>query len=220
MSSKVPQSIPGFRTGSRIIMHLLSNYTVHGRHNIPEEGAFLMCTNHMSYWDAPAMGGALTLSLPGFAAKKYKGTVFGILFNVGAPVWIEQDAPDRKALQRALEIIKQGNPFAVAPEGTRSHTGALIEGKEGAAFLATRTNIPILPAVMWGTENIGKRLRPKVNIVFGKTFKLPEGRAKGDELKEYTDRIMCALAALMPEKYHGFYAGHPLIEEMAEIVRE
>jgi 1-acyl-sn-glycerol-3-phosphate acyltransferase len=105
------------------------------------------------------------------------------------------------------------------PEGTRSKTGGLIEGREGIAFVATRANVPILPAALWGVEKILKRPRPRVNIRVGRPFRLPEGRAKGEQLHDYTDRVMCAIAALLPEQYHGVYAGHPLIEEMARIVR-
>jgi hypothetical protein len=64
-----------------------------------------------------------------------------------------------------------------------------------------------------------KRPRPRVMVRIGKPFRLPEGRAKSRDLDEYTTRIMCAIAALMPEKYHGVYAGNPVIEEMAKIVR-
>jgi 1-acyl-sn-glycerol-3-phosphate acyltransferase len=68
-------------------------------------------------------------------------------------------------------------------------------------------------------EKILKRPRPRVNLRVGRPFRLPEGRAKGEQLRDYTDRVMCAIAALLPEQYHGVYAGHPLIEEMARIVR-
>jgi len=64
-----------------------------------------------------------------------------------------------------------------------------------------------------------KRPRPRVNIKIGKPFRLPEGRAKGDQLDQYTERLMCAVAALLPEQYHGHYAGNPLIAEMAQLVR-
>lgn len=218
---EIPMSIPGFRTGCRIFMHLVSNYTVTGRHHIPQDGSYILISNHMSFFDAPAMGAALTGQIAGFAAKKYKNhPLLRIAFAAGAPVWIEQEAPDRRALQHGLKIIKAGHPFVLSPEGTRSPTCSLIEGKEGAAFLATRTRVPILPGVIWGTERIFRSVRPKVNIVFGKPFFLPEGRVKGDMLRDYTDRMMCAIAALLPEKYHGFYAGNPLIEEMATLVRE
>jgi hypothetical protein len=92
-----------------------------------------------------------------------------------------------------------------------------------------RENIPIEPPYIiisnhmsyWDIPVINtppKHPRPNVYARFGKPFRLPEGRAKGDQLDAYTERIMCAIAALLPEQYHGVYAGNPLIEEMRQIV--
>ncbi len=215
---KIPNSIFGFRTGSRIFMHLLSNFKVIGRENIPQP-PFLATSNHLSYFDVPAVAASMTLTIPAFAAKKYQGTWMEPLFRMGGPVWIEQASPDRQALMTALKLLKKGSPFAIAPEGHRSRSGTLMEAKEGVAFIATRANVPIVPWVMWGTEKIFKHPRPQVRVRIGKPYRLPEGRAKGDMLKEYTDRIMCAIAALLPEQYHGVYKDHPFIEEMAAIVR-
>jgi 1-acyl-sn-glycerol-3-phosphate acyltransferase len=201
-------------------MHLVSDYKVIGRENLPPKNTpFILVGNHLSYLDVPAMGGAMDRNTPAFAAKKYRGTLFGLLFYLGAPVWIEQSSPDRAALTQALKILKAGHPFAIAPEGTRSRTGALQEGKDGTAFLVSRTDYPIVPVVVYGVENIFKQWRPQVRVVIGKPFYLPQKRAKDAELTEYTERIMCAMAALLPEKYHGYYAGNPLIEEMAQLVR-
>lgn len=208
----------GLHTGSRIFMHLFSNYRASGLENIPKP-PFLLTFNHLAFWDAPAIGAVLNYPTPAFAARKYKGKPISLLFYVGSPVWIEQESPDRKALATALKILEQGNLFAIAPEGTRSKTGSLMQGLEGVAFLATRANVPILPGALWGTNHMFKSLRPQVRVVFGKPYRLPEGRAKGNQLMEYTERIMCAIAALLPEAYHGVYAGNPLIQEMAALVR-
>lgn len=206
----------GLRTGSKIFMHLLSDYRVIGRANVPKP-PFLLTCNHLAFWDAPAIAGAVNYVTPGFSAKKYKGKLTGLLLYIGSPVWIEQDAPDRRALMTALKILEGGDLFAVAPEGHRSK-GSLIPGQEGVAFMATRANVPILPIAISGTENIFKHWRPQVRVTVGKPYRLPEGRTKREQLAEYTDRIMCALAALLPESYRGVYAGHALIPEMAALV--
>ncbi len=213
-----PKSIYGIRTLFRVLMHLVSRYKVLGRENRPDY-QFLMTTNHLAFIDVPAMAGGLNRDVAVFAAKKYQGTRLEWMFRLGSPVWVEQESPDRKALMYMLKLAQKGYNIGAAPEGHRSKTGGLLQGQEGAAFLATRANIPILPIVTWGTEKVFKHPRPKVTVRIGKPYRLPEGRAKGEQLKEYTDRIMCALAALLPEGYHGVYAGHPMIEEMAKIVR-
>lgn len=198
-------------------MRLFSSYHAEGQANIPQP-PFLLTCNHLSYFDAPAIGAVVNYATPAFAAKKYRGTLMGLWFYVGSPVWIEQDAPNRHALTTALKIMEQGDLFAIAPEGRRSKTGALMRGHEGAAFIASRAGVPILPVAIAGTERLFRTLRPSVRVNIGRPYRLPEGRAKGEQLAEYTERIMCALAALLPESYRGVYAGHPLLAEMAAMV--
>jgi 1-acyl-sn-glycerol-3-phosphate acyltransferase len=219
MTERIPKSVPGFRTGCRILLHALSDFNVEGRQNFPTEGGYIICGNHLSYVDGLAMGAGMIHDVVGFAAKKYQKKAFGLLFRLGAPLWIEQESPDRRAIQQAIHALKSGRPLGIAPEGTRSKSGVLQQGKEGAAYIATRANVPIVPTAMWGTENVFKQLRPTVQVVYGKPFRLPKGRAKTEDLKDYTEMIMCAIAALLPEEYHGYYAGNTRIEEMAPRVR-
>ncbi|MEP6986586.1 MAG: lysophospholipid acyltransferase family protein [Chloroflexota bacterium] len=219
-SNEIPiwEPLPGSRTICKVFMHLFSHYSVTGLENIPQR-PYLVTFNHESYWDSPAIGSQFKDTVPTFTARKYKGTLVGLLLHVGSPVWIDQESADRQALTTALKIMQQGSPFAIAPEGTRSKSGKLLEGHEGVAFIATRANVPIVPVAVIGTNLMFKQVRPEVCVTVGKPYKLPEGRARGDQLAAYTDRIMCAIAALMPEQYHGYYTGNPLIAEMAKVVR-
>jgi len=202
---------------TRFLLWLVARYEVVGKENIPE-APFLVVSNHMSFWDIPAVNYPLPFGTVGLAARKYRGRRIEKLFELYPLIWVEQFSADRKALRDAITVLKGGVPLGIAPEGTRSRVGKLIQGRGGAAFIATRANVPIVPSAVWGTEKVLKHPRPKVVARFGKPFRLPEGRAKGDQLDEYTERIMCAIAALLPERYHGYYAGHPLIEEMQKIV--
>ncbi len=202
---------------SRFILHLVSRYTVTGREHIPPEPC-IFASNHMSYWDVPAVNSAIGFGTVGMAARKYLGTWKEPFFRMYPIIWVEQFSADRAALRDAITVLKAGVSLGIAPEGTRSKVGALIEGRSGTAFIATRANVPIVPCAVWGTEKVLKRPRPAVRVRFGKPLRLPEGRAKGDDLDIYTERILCAIAALLPERYHGYYAGNPLIEEMRAIV--
>ncbi len=202
---------------SRLLLFLFARYEVIDRHNIPAP-PFLMVSNHMSFFDVPAVNYPAPYGIVGLAARKYKGTKYELLFRLYPVIWVSQFSADRAALRDAITVLKAGTSLGIAPEGTRSKVGALIQGRGGPAYIATRANVPIVPACVWGTEKVLKHPRPKVVVRYGKPFRLPEGRAKGDDLKDYTERIMCAIAALLPEQYHGYYAGHLLIEEMRRIV--
>jgi 1-acyl-sn-glycerol-3-phosphate acyltransferase len=203
---------------TRLMLALVCRYEVIGRENIPAEPPYIIVSNHMSYWDIPVINTPPPVPMVGLAARKYQGTWKEPFFSLFPVIWVEQFSADRRALQAAITVLKGGAALGIAPEGTRSHVGKLIQGRAGPAFIATRANVPIVPACIYGTEKILKRPRPKVVARFGKPFRLPEGRTRGGQLDEYTERIMCAIAALLPEQYHGYYAGNPLIEEMRQIV--
>ena len=213
-STQKPWAVPLMR----LLMLLVSRYQTVGVENLPARPPFLMVANHMSYFDIPAMNIAVPYGVVGLAAKKYKGTLMEPLFRIFAVLWVEQFSADREALRKGIFVLEHDGVLAIAPEGTRSHDAVLHKGTDGAAYIATRTNAQIVPSVVWGTEKVLKYPRPKVYARIGKPFRLPEGRAKGDQLSAYTERIMCAMAALLPEQYHGYYAGNPLIDEMAAIV--
>jgi 1-acyl-sn-glycerol-3-phosphate acyltransferase len=118
--------------------------------------------------------------------------------------------------------MNAGKNLVIAPEGTRSRTGALIEGKPGVSYLATRLGQPIVPVAITGTEdkvifgNLKRFKRSHVTLTAGPAFTLPPLPRKNRDqvLKEYTDEIMCRIAAMMPERYHGVYKDHPKLQEL------
>ncbi|MFP4324245.1 MAG: lysophospholipid acyltransferase family protein [Anaerolineales bacterium] len=218
-TESIPRMSPLARPGATVILRLLSDYRMTGLENYPAP-PFIVIANHMSYFDGLVAASLSIRSIPVLTAKKYQGMLMGAFIKTfAAPVWIEQEAPDRQALKAALAILKAGHPLAIAPEGTRSKTRQLKAGLEGTAFLVRRAQVPIVPMGIIGTDHVGRALRPRVEGRIGKPFDLPPNGAKGrDALREDTDRLMCALAALLPERYHGHYAGHPYIAEMADLV--
>jgi 1-acyl-sn-glycerol-3-phosphate acyltransferase len=139
-------------------------------------------------------------------------------------VFIDRFNPDIKALRRIMTMMESGKNLVIAPEGTRSRVGSLIEGKPGVSYLAARLGQPIVPVALAGTEdalifgNLRRLRRSHIVVRAGKTFTLPPfpKEDRDEALKDYTDEIMCHIAALLPEKYHGFYAGHPRLQELLQ----
>jgi 1-acyl-sn-glycerol-3-phosphate acyltransferase len=137
-------------------------------------------------------------------------------------IFIDRFRPDIKALRKIISLMEENNILVIAPEGTRSRTGALIEAKPGVSYLATKLQRPIVPVGITGTEdktilrNLKKLRRSDFTISAGPAFTLPPlPRENRDEaLKKYTDEIMCHIAALLPEKYRGVYADHPRLKEL------
>ncbi len=110
----------------------------------------------------------------------------------------------------AIKILKRGEVLGLAPEGTRSTSGALQIGKPGVAFIAAHAGVPIVPLGITGTQNMKELLRfrrMRVSITYVEPFYLsPEGRMSSDELAAATELIMVRIAKLLPPEYRGVYA--------------
>jgi len=197
-----------------------------GTENIPADGGLILATNHMSRADVPLL--MLTPNRPdmvALAADKYKKhPIFSFILNAADVIWLDRDKADFSALSTARQYIQGGGAIGIAPEGTRSKIGALIEGKAGTALLAARANCPIIPVGITGTEVAIKKLlalhRPNLVVRYGKAFRLPPF-SQADRavwLSQSTDEIMCRIAALLPEAYRGFYKNHPRLKELLNSV--
>lgn len=203
----------------RLVLLLAGSLKVTGRDNVPERGPYILVVNHMSKADPPILFLALPpMRLRFFAGEKWeRHRLFGPIMKVVGVIYINRGEVDRRALREAMEALRDGCIFGLAPEGTRSRSGQLLEAKDGAAYLASRTNVPIVPVGVTNTDVVGanvKRLkRTQMAVNIGKPFKLPElgHRAKARELEAYTHLIMVQIAHLLPERYHGYYADSPAL---------
>jgi 1-acyl-sn-glycerol-3-phosphate acyltransferase len=139
-------------------------------------------------------------------------------------IFIDRYNPDLKAMRKMIGLMEQGDILVIAPEGTRSRVGSMIEGKPGVSYLAAKLKRPIVPVGLAGTEDEGvldnlKHLRRSHIVVrAGTAFSLPPLPVKDRDaaLRDDTDEIMCQIAALVPPKYRGVYADHPKLKRLLE----
>jgi len=196
------------------IVKLTTRMELVGAENIPHAPPYLLVTNHLSALDLPVLLLVFPHTIRAFAASKHKSNLlFGPILEAARTVWVRRGEVDRHALREALNVLKRGEVLGVAPEGTRAdESHALQEAKAGAAYIATRADVPIVPVGLAGTEKIKDNLlglrRTSVRVAVGEPFHLPEsGHVRGKKLLEYTDLIMQRIAELLPMKYRGVYAG-------------
>jgi 1-acyl-sn-glycerol-3-phosphate acyltransferase len=212
------------RSLTTTIFNGLMNIHFSGLENIPPTGGCILATNHLSRLDTPLIFMAVEREdLSGLVTHKYRyNPLFALFVKVSNSIWINRDIADYQAIRAALAHIKSGGVLGIAPEGTRSRNGKLIQAKSGVALLAEKAGVPIIPVGIHGSEDTMFKLRhfrrPDVFAIFGKPFLLPaiDRVDREASLLRNTDEIMCRIAALLPEKYHGFYSGNPRIKELSE----
>lgn len=207
----------------RFLMKLITKIEVNGIDKLPD-GNVIVAANHLGRLDTAVLLCVLDredIIMP--IAEKYRNhPIFGAIGRAANGIWLNRFEADYSALRQILERMKQGGLLVIAPEGTRSRTEALQEGKMGIAFLASKSGYPVLPVAVTGTEDRGvvenlKRLRrTKIVVKVGDLFniEIPKGRGREDAMREATDEIMCRIGAMLPEKYRGVYVHHPRLKEL------
>jgi len=210
----------------RRIFNLIARVDVRGYENLPKDSSFVIATNHLGFVDVPIAFYAIN-RWDMFVLIAEKWGKIGLVRWVGKYfnfIFIDRFNPDIRALRKVISLMEENNILVIAPEGTRSRTGALIEAKPGVSYLATKLNRPIVPVAITGTEdknvfgNLKRLRRSRITLTAGMPFTLPPlPRENRDEvLKRYTDEIMCRIAALLPEHYRGVYADHPRLKELLQ----
>jgi len=207
----------------RFIMNIIADVEVVGLEKLPQ-GNVILAANHLGRLDTAVLIYALERDdLIMAVAEKYKDhPLFGAIGRSVNAIWLNRFEADFAALREILARMQKGGLMVIAPEGTRSKTEMLQEGKMGVAFLASKSGYPVMPIALTGTEDRGvienlKRFRrSKIKAVAGELFyiEIPKGKGREEAMRNATDEIMCQIAAKLPESYRGFYKDYPRVEDL------
>ena len=199
----------------RVLVKVFIRLEVKGKENLPLTGPLILISNHIHLMDPPLLILSLLPRKSRFMAKEelFRSWFFGPLMRLAEafPVRRGGSYKDKKlALQQAIEVLKNGLILGMFPEGSRSRSGQLSQGYPGAAVIALRSYVPIIPVAITGTEKLkgmGWLQRPKVIIRFGHPFVLSEikGELAQPKLRILTDLMMKEVAILLPAEYRGKY---------------
>jgi 1-acyl-sn-glycerol-3-phosphate acyltransferase len=196
----------------KLLIAVLTKRTTAGLENFPRKGPALVVFNHLGDADGPLLVSTLPASLEAMGkVELYDFPVLGKIMEWYGTIWLHRGKPDRRAIKAALDGFAEGRFILIAPEGRMSLVGGLEEGQQGAAFLAIKADVPIVPVAITGTDNAHiyghlKRLqRPPVSLRVGKAFRLSQQADRREMLREGTRQIMESLAGLLPEDYRGSY---------------
>jgi 1-acyl-sn-glycerol-3-phosphate acyltransferase len=221
-----PIGVEIFRVFLKTLFYIVAPIEAQGGENLPAAGTggYMVAANHVSYWDAPLIFTQLRphSQLTAFGADKYRRhLLLGTIVRLVGVVWVNRDAPSPATIKAAVQALRNGSVLGIAPEGTRSRvTHALQPAKTGAAYLAVTAGVPIVPTAVIYTDKVAGDLRrfrrSRVKIRFGKplTFPAPVRQEREAKLEEYTEELMCQIAALLPPEYRGVYADHARLKEL------
>ena len=174
----------------RIVKFVLSSlyriaYRIKINGQVPEEGAYILCCNHINYLDSAA----LVL----FNKRKLNFVAKEDLFTHGILMWlghlfdvipIKRDMQDIEAMKRCLKVLKNGELLGIFPEGTRKGMAKNLKAKNGAAYMAIKSKAKVIPVGIHGS------FKPftKVYVNYGQPLDL-SGYTK-ENLDEVTKLIM------------------------------
>lgn len=154
----------------RLISKLIFRIRVNGWENIPQEGGFIVASNHISYYDPPLVGSWNRRQMY-FMAKKelFSYPIFGNIIRRTNALPVKRGVIDRNALEEASKVIQSGYGITIFPEGTRSKDGQFLPPKPGIGMIARQTECAILPAYINGSNRLWDCFlgRTRMSITYG-----------------------------------------------------
>ena len=191
-----------------IASSLVTDRAVIGRENVPREGPLLVVSNHLSLIDPPLLGAVFPRCIY-FMAKEelFHVPALALIVSGYGAYPVRRGEADRQALRTTLSLLQAGQVVGIFPEGTRSDDGVLAAGHPGAALVALKADVPIVPVGIAGSEQVLKwprrSLRPRLMVRIGQPFRLEQQRAGGprESLARHTEHVMAKIAELLPPQY-------------------
>jgi 1-acyl-sn-glycerol-3-phosphate acyltransferase len=187
---------------------VLGRVEVQGREHVPD-GAFVLAPVHRSNIDF-GLASLVTTRRLRYMCKDslWKSKALGrfVSFLGGFPV--SRGAADREALHTCIDVIQAGEPLVMFPEGTRRSGPSVEDLFDGPAYVATRTQVPIVPVGIGGSEAMmpkgSKLLKPsRLAIVIGEPLQPPppseSGRVSRKAVKQLTDELRADVQKLFDD---------------------
>lgn len=195
----------------RSAFRILLQVNLRGLENIPHDGPVVIAISHSSFLD-PLIACAYAPRdvVPMAKAEAFQIPVIGWILRMYQAFPVRRGEVDMTAIKTALRILQSGQMLIIAPEGHRSESGSLQQGREGAIILSLRSGAPIMPVAVWGGKSFWKSLtrfrRTEINFFVGKPV-LPDvkGKITRDQVTGMSHELMLRIAEMMPRELRGYY---------------
>mgnify|MGYP001059462245 CR=1 FL=1 len=177
----------------------------YGQENVPRQGSLIIVSNHASYLDPPLVANAVRRPVA-FMAKEelFQVPVLKQVIRLYGAYPVKRGGADRSALRATEVALVQGWAVGIFLSGTRTPDGRIPHPHLGAALVAARTQTPLLPVALWGTEKVlpkgsrWPRLFCPITVRIGKLLPPPASSEKA-ELQQTTAACVEAIHALLDQ---------------------
>ncbi|HET7224261.1 MAG TPA: lysophospholipid acyltransferase family protein [Candidatus Eisenbacteria bacterium] len=152
------------------VLGTLTGWEVRGRERIPRSGGLIVASNHISFWDPPLIGAAISRETHFLAKSELFSTpVLGWVIGTVNAIPIRRGVADMTGMSRAMEVLRAGGGLLMFPEGSRMRDGELHPARPGVGMLAVNADVPIVPCYISGSNRPAKwaTRRARVRIWFG-----------------------------------------------------
>jgi 1-acyl-sn-glycerol-3-phosphate acyltransferase len=164
-----------------LILKIFWRFRKFGTEHIPQTGGVIIASNHVAYVDPPFVGAACPRELFYLAkVELFSNALFGWLIRKYNAIPIVRGAFDRRAINRAVELLKEGKALLLFPEGTRSKDGDFLEPKLGIGMIALEAGVPVVPAYISNSSRLLYSFLRRKRLIIG--FDSPIGRSWLDEV--------------------------------------
>lgn len=196
------------------VVYTFARWTVVGREYVPPEGPLILIGNHIHLLDPPLVGASIGRRVRPMAKREiFETPLIGWFFWAYGAFAVRRFSGDMGALRVARNYLRSGDAVLMFPEGTRAKGEGMQPALPGAAMVAILSNAPIVPVAVTGSDIKVKKVffqwlwhdRPRITVTFGKPFHLEDLGTDGRAAEVATDRMMRAVAGMLPEEMRGVY---------------
>ena len=181
------------------IYNLFLPSRVSGLENVPDEGGFILCANHLSNRDPFYVAHCCPKRRFHYMAKAelFRFKPLAWFMNLLEAFPVDRGHNDLNAVRTALKITGEGHALGIFPQGTRSRDNHRTPMLGGVSLIAMRAKVPVIPCYIDGPYRLFRRTR----VCFGKPVELADlgRRMDSDTLRAATQRIEDAVWRMKDE---------------------
>lgn len=193
---------------ARALGAFLAPWHVEGAQRIPRKGAYIIAANHVNWKDPPWLEFALSRAIRYMGKRElFEVPIIGFALRAIGAFPVRRGEGDRGALQTAAAVLAAGQPLGFFPEGHRSESGQLIRARPGVAYVAQRSDAPVIPIGVIGTKRarLGAFWRRDILFRVGEPFRVTQLDVDQSDAQAVADAIMRRVADLLPPEQRGVY---------------